>query len=168
VQTIKIPKDIIKNMRKTPDDELRKASEHLYYEIWMLNETVKISCPDNPVINNCIIESFGIHARCIRDFLFNTSAGKDDVLAIDYFDNTQEWRQYINKKTAALNKINKIRRVNKELVHLTYTRTDIKPDEKGWEKEEIVKEINALFKQFLKRVPKGRICDMLISFEKAI
>ena len=132
----------------------------------MLNETAKISCPNNLVANNCIVESFGIHARCICDFLFNTSGKKNYVLATDFFDNPQEWRQTIKNKTPSLNRINK--RASEELVHLTYTRTDVKPEEKGWKKEEILKEINALFKEFLRKVPKQRICDDLISFEKDI
>ena len=155
---------------KRPQDELRKASEHLFYEIWMLNITASIGWKRdsevNTVVNNCIVESFGIHARNLRDFFFNTSGKKDDILAVDFFDDPEEWSKYINKKSDILNKINK--RVGKELVHLTYTRIGKTPEEKIWEKGKIARDINRLFKDFLKRVPKERICERLILFERRI
>ena len=159
------------NMRtKRPKDELRQASEHLYYEIWMLNITAglgfKRDSEAKTVINNCIVESFGIHARNLRDFFFKTSGKEDDILAVDFFDDREEWSKYINRKRNILNEIN--RRVGKELVHLTYSRIGKTREEKIWKKGEIVKDINKLFKQFLKRVPKGRICEKLILFERTI
>lgn len=159
------------NMKtKRSEDLLREASEHLYYEIWMLNRTAPIGCKRdsevNTVINNCIVESFGIHARNLRDFFFNTSGKKDDILAVDFFDDPEEWSKYINRKSDILNEINK--RVGKELVHLTYTRIGKTPEEKIWQKGEIARDINRLFKDFLKRVPKERICERLILFERRI
>ena len=153
-------------MRRTRSDgKLRETSKHLYYEIWMLNEIAKIST-DNVIFNNSILESFGIHARCLYNFLFNTSGKQNYVLAIDFFDNPTEWSQILTNKPSLSNKINK--RVSEELVHLTYTRTDVKPEDKKWKREEILKEINALFKQFLLKAPKARLCDELISFGKHI
>lgn len=149
---------------KKSNDELKRVSEHLCYEIWMLNQTAKIGSPDNPIINNCFIESFGIHARCVCNFLFNTSGRKNYVLAIDFFDRPGEWRQYIKQKRSVLNMIN--RRVSEELVHLTYTRTRIKPEEKEWKRARILRKVNALFKDFLERVPRERLCDSLTLLER--
>lgn len=155
---------------KRSEDELRQASEHLYYEIWMLNITAGLGFERDAevktVINNCIVESFGIHARNLRDFFFKTSGKEDDMLAVDFFDDPEEWSKYINKKRNILNEIN--RRVGKELVHLTYSRIGKTPEEKIWKKGEIAKDINKLFKRFLKRVPKERICEKLILFERRI
>lgn len=125
----------------------------------MLNETAKIST-DNVIFNNSILESFGIHARCLYNFLFNISGKQNYVLAIDFFDNPTEWSQILTNKPSLSNKINK--RVSEELVHLTYTRIDVKPEEKGWKRKEILKEINTLFKEFLAKAPEARLSDELI------
>ncbi len=150
------------------NDELKKASKHLFYEIWMLNETSKIGS-ENTVKNNAYIESFGIHARCVLYFLRDETK-KDDMLATDFVENPQEWKEYIREKSEVLSNIlkNLNKRVNKELAHLTYARLEVKPEEKGWGRREIAKEINTLFKEFLERVPKERFCNEIIEFEKSI
>jgi len=152
--------------KRKAEEELKQASTHIYYEIWMLNETAKIVCPDNLVINNSLIESFGIHARCILDFLCKDTGKEDDILAIDFFDDPKEWSQYIKEKSSMLDEINT--RVGKELAHLTYARLKVTLEEKRWNKKKIVREINVLFKYFLEKIPKSKFCNELVQLENII
>lgn len=64
------------------------AREHLSYEIWMLRQTAGwlVSPPPDATLPtwNAYIESFGIHARALGDFLANRGRHHDDVLAKHY------------------------------------------------------------------------------------
>ena len=56
---------------RTPD-ELRKASDHLVYEYWMLNTSAEnLERPSlDEVTTNAFIESFTVHARVLIAFFF--------------------------------------------------------------------------------------------------
>ena len=126
------------------NEELKKVSEHLYYEIWMLNETSQLS-DSNTVKNNALIESFSIHARVLLDFLYKTQGRPDDTFATDFFDDPQKWQDYIQEKAEVLSEIK--RRVAKEIVHLTYKRLEVTPEEKKWDRPQICEDINEIFKK---------------------
>lgn len=80
------------------DEDLRQATEDLYYEWSMLAhgfdalEQKKLRPGDPPrddleqAVYNGLIESFGLHARIVVDFLRVDAedAGKNDVVAADY------------------------------------------------------------------------------------
>lgn len=58
---------------KRNDDELRAASDHLYYEIQMLRSTMALLATGafgESILSNALIESFTIHARALIHFLY--------------------------------------------------------------------------------------------------
>ena len=74
--------------KRKPQEILRKASDHLFYEIWMLQSVIKgiaSGIAGESIINNALLESFGIHARAVLDFLYSNKPKVDDVIAEDFF-----------------------------------------------------------------------------------
>jgi len=149
------------------------AKEHLYYEIMMVikaRNAIKqnyIIRAKNVIdlgltIRNALLESYLLHIRILIDFLINTERLKDDdVLAIDFFEDIDGWKAIIAPKKERLETLKK--RLNKELAHLTYTRANKKPEERGWTLNEH-KEILDLLKIFIKKVPERRIPEDLRNF----
>lgn len=92
------------------------AREHLSYEVWMLSETAKwlvSASPASPSPTwNAYVESFGIHARALSDFLANRGNYRDDVLA----------KHYAPKWTAEDPAPDLAKVVNKQVAHLTSVR----------------------------------------------
>jgi hypothetical protein len=112
----------------------RFAEEHVLYEAGMLNGlTVKLlnrHHQDDPVVENGLLESFTVHARLVRDFLYvDEPQYPTDAAAADYFDDDtwQETRPAMSERVAGINE-----RVGKEIVHLSYRRLDVDDEEKGW------------------------------------
>ena len=79
---------------KRSDDELREASDHLFYELWMLGRTARLLAMgvfgDGPV-KNAVLESFTIHARALLQFFFPSNPRSDDVIAADFLSNAVVW-----------------------------------------------------------------------------
>ncbi|MFH1788341.1 MAG: hypothetical protein ABH834_03060, partial [Candidatus Altiarchaeota archaeon] len=137
-----------KTRKERQNAELLAASKHMYYEFWMLGEALKKVCnPGDQQGLNCALESFGIHARVLTDFLFKSSGWEDDVLAIDYVNDPESWVNYINTKKGI--RVYLTKRVGKEIAHLTYTRLNIGSEEKNWDCAKIHKMITELFLEFL-------------------
>ena len=132
----------------------------------MLNKTASLSDTTDATKNNAYIESFGLHARVLLDFLYNTNGRSDDVLAVDFFDDPTEWIDSIEEKSEILEKVNP--RVGKELAHLTYKRLEVTPEEKEWDRSEICKDINETVKKFLDLVSEEKITDNLKKIGEAI
>ncbi|NQU77996.1 hypothetical protein HQ544_04850 [Candidatus Falkowbacteria bacterium] len=141
--------------------KLKDNCIHLYYEILMLNETAKLSDVNDGVKNNSYLESFTVHSRILIDFLFKPNRGreKNDIFAVDYFDESTDWD--IGEIPEILKKAKK--RVGKEIVHLTTSRVEVILDEKGWNRVEICKQINEKFTVFINSAPDKKISPALIS-----
>jgi hypothetical protein len=131
----------------------RFAEEHLLYEAGMLYEvTVKLMNrhhEDDPIVENALLESFGVHSRNLIDFLWRDKPMKGtDALASDY---AGEW-----KAPAMSERLSRVKgRVGKEMVHLSYNRLDVSEDEKGWQVLGIGPEITCAFGAFVTAVPTG-------------
>lgn len=141
--------------KKRSGEELREASDHLHYEIWMfisLANGLASGISGQGVINNALLESFTIHARLLLDFLYTEKPQKDDVIAQDFFDDPSIWHQVRPLKSEVLRKVH--RRVAKEVAHLTYARQDVTPETKPWPFVEIANEVNEVFSKFLSAAPK--------------
>jgi len=121
-------------------DTLRKASEHIYYEWRMLNET-SLFWADAPegYAKSALLESFLIHCRNLIYFLFASRKIKEDLLASDYLETwnsempqlLKDWKEKIHKYVA----------------HLSFDRN------KGivyWPVMELRQEINHLMHDFVK------------------
>ena len=70
------------------NDRKKYFEEHLFYEIWMLNETYKLldlptATISNAVIGNALIESYCCHARILIEF-FDKKHGADYYTTAPY------------------------------------------------------------------------------------
>jgi hypothetical protein len=129
----------------------RFAEEHLLYESGMLNEvTGKLMNrhhEDDPVVQNALLESFGIHNRNLIDFLWLDRPMKGtDAIARDWIEGWQA--PEMSERLA-----NVKHRVGKEMVHLSYNRLDVPEDEKGWTVLGIGPEVIGAFGKFATEVP---------------
>ena len=140
--------------KQRTQQELRDASDHLYYEIWMLTSLAKhmaSGITGEGFINNAFLESFTIHARGLLYFLYDEKPKPDDVIADDFFPTSQKWKEARPEKTEVLEKVHK--RVGKEVAHLTYARQDVTPEMKKWPFLQIANDIKVSFNEFLRIVP---------------
>jgi hypothetical protein len=137
--------------QRPPVERLRRfAEEHLLYEAGMLYEvTVKLMNrhhEDDLIVENALLESFGVHSRNLIDFLWLNKPMKDtDAIASDYVG---EWKAPTMSERLSLVKS----RVGKEMVHLSYNRLDVSEDEKGWQILGIGPEITGAFGMFVSAV----------------
>jgi hypothetical protein len=124
--------------RYTPSEiEKDRALGDVFYEIQQLWISTHLTT-DNPLVNNAFLESSLVHVRVLLDFFERSKRstwrdGKeyhenDDVLSVDYefearpINITEIYRQ----------------RLNKDLVHLAYSRGSRLPESRGWPREEVV------------------------------
>ena len=150
------------------DQELREASDHLHYEIWMLTSLahgIGSGIAGQGPIANALLESFVIHVRVLMDFLYNDNPQPDDVIAEDYFSSADEWRKMRPELTELL-KLSKWR-AGKEVVHLTYERLEVTPETKPWPFVQIVNEITSVINVFIQQVPKSKLGKQWEAVHKA-
>lgn len=101
---------------------------------------------DDLVLQNALLESFGIHARGLIDFLWLKQPMWDtDAIARDW---VEDWQAPAMSERLASVKV----RVGKEMVHLSYNRLDVAEDEKGWLVLGIGPEIIGAFAKFATEV----------------
>lgn len=124
-------------MTRSDAELMRWAHEHLVYEAAMLFHAVdkfatkQLSDQDH----NAFLESFAIHVRCLRDFLWGSRRknNPEDAFAFDFFD-PGVWEQARPPLPDALCAIEgDRRRIGREIVHLTYHRLDIQAETKDWD-----------------------------------
>lgn len=100
---------------------------------------------------SALLESFLLHVRNLRDFLFRDSSNhKDDVLAVDYFILQEDWRKIRPPMGKYLNGLRE--RINKALAHISYTRLDYRMD-KLWNVEQIKNDLTLPWNAFLNAIP---------------
>jgi hypothetical protein len=143
--------------RKTrTKEELRKASDHLYYEFWMLHSLASglaSGIAGQGPLHNALIESFVIHVRALIDFLYPNRPKADAVIAADFFNTQKEWDKLRPDQSKILKKAK--RRAHKEVAHLSYDRQKVTMEEKGWNFLEISLEIQEVMKIFLTNINKN-------------
>lgn len=132
------------------------AYSHLSYEIEMFvlsYEKLK-NGNLNQYENNATLEVLLIHARCLLDFLYPPeSKHKDDVIIDNFFDNN-DFKKIMPKSLNISNYLR--RRTGKEIVHLTYNRLEIDPEQKKWNFQEIHDQIISVLNIFFNLLPKER------------
>ncbi len=99
---------------------------------------------------NAMLECFLIHTRCLADF-FCKKRTKDDVIAGDYFSDTEEWKRVDLTPYLKAN----MPRLNKALAHLSYERLDFERNKK-WNVSQIRKDIESMWDKFLGKLPASR------------
>src|SRR5581483_4963553 len=123
-------------MSRSDEELLRWAHEHLIYEAAMLSHAVekfanrRLSDQDH----NAFLESFAIHVRCLRDFLWGERKKNNpgDAFAFDFCD-PGIWERARPTLPGALRAIDADLRIGREIVHLTYHRLDIRAETKDWD-----------------------------------
>jgi len=113
-------------------DQLKETLGHVYYEIVQLTETLQDA--NSVSLNNALVESRLIHVRALLDFFQKKTRSKkkgkelDDVLSIDYG---------FAHQTVSI-PLPYQERLNKDLAHLTYSRSQRLPKEKPWPYKQVV------------------------------
>lgn len=154
------------------DDERRKASEHVAYEIERPCGTVQDiqqihldhHAGRNPSqwTRDALVESWTIHLRNTMHFLRGTEARTSDILAEDYFDGSQ-WYDLLTAipgRSAVVAGVDEAQldwRINKEIVHLTYNRIGITPEQKLWPIGEISRHLGRDLLVFVEHVAATRV-----------
>lgn len=134
-------------------EELRQASNHLFYEIWMfqtLAQGMASGIAGEGAINNALLESFAIHVRALIGFFYSENPRGDDIIAEDFFPNPEDWISQRPLKAELLDRAKK--RADKEVAHLTYTRLDVTPEQKPWEFLKVFNDLQVLIQTFLDNV----------------
>jgi hypothetical protein len=135
---------------KIPQDQLIAFSgEHLYYEIVMLYGVVDylLKGTDNMIVYNALLESFVIHASNILDFFYKPQIKEDDAKAIHYMDHPKSWTALLPPQEIHFKDFTKKR--SQWVVHLSYKRLEVLPEQKRWGAPKITKEIKKLVNLFL-------------------
>lgn len=103
-----------------------------------------------------VMETFLLHTRILRDFLFKNDGNKrnpDDVLAVDFFNQPQDWSETRPSLGSYLSAERQYHRLNKALSHLSYERINYEKTGKAWDIGAIWKEIGEVWNEFLKALP---------------
>jgi len=107
------------------------------------------------VRRNALIESYAVHLRALLDFFFldEPVRKKTDILAVDYFEDPNEWIE--NRPEMSQEQLKEIKdRVSKEVAHITINRIDKPPSERVWpviEFKEIVLNAKSIFDSYVDR-----------------
>jgi len=144
--------------------ELEDAAGHVVHEMRMLflitDNYQALASPSEDWIDDMALESFLVHYRNIRDFLFPTSSIKhlsprykkialDTVLALDF--NPQGWHYEAKDWREVVG--NERERLNKRLSHLSYSRSRYDPQ---WPLEEMREALASEFNRFLESLPSDK------------
>lgn len=122
-----------------PDQEERlKGLDNLFYEIQQLLYTTGPAI-GHRVIDNALLESRLIHVRTLLDVFAHGEREKDDVLAAHYG---------FPVSPIALDS-GYFERLNKDLAHLTYSRTRRSASAKGWPTTVVVVPVLQRCKEFI-------------------
>ena len=145
------------NRKRRSAEELQRASDHLWYEVWMLNVCAKrlIGGVHDQGIKNAVIESFAIHARALIHFLDpKPRIYPKDVLAEDFFPTEHDWNKNRLTMPSSLDLVRF--RVGTEIAHLSYGRQAVV--DKTWDSQ-IAEDLIKVVKLFYELVDKGLLGD---------
>jgi hypothetical protein len=105
-------------------------------------------------LQNALLESFTVHARALLDFLYGPRHKRDDALASDFFDDDM-WEQQRPPLSGRLGDLN--HRVGKEIAHLTYSRSKVTDEAKGWQIVPMYLDLAGVVGLFIQLVPEKTI-----------
>jgi hypothetical protein len=134
--------------------DLPKASEHLLYEVEMLQRTVHLIVVTAPgTTKNALIESFLVHARLVAQFLGWNRVKKprfDDVLA-EHFSSS--WSAGAEPAAIASTHAS----IAKRVVHLSYARGHASVDRHPWDFPAISLTLLGKVAEFIQQVPAANL-----------
>ncbi len=134
----------------TPTRLFKFSEEHLYYEVWMLYGVTQMlqRGTTNLYIYNALLESFVVHASTILDFFYKPQINPNEAKAVHYVSDPREWEKVLLPYNQHFKEFNVKR--NQWVMHLSYKRLDVKPQDKRWGAFKITEQIRALFDEFLR------------------
>ncbi len=146
--------------RMTDQQLLDYSGEHLMHELSMLWETTEIlrERKEGTAEYVAILESFAIHLRNLIDFFYRPGLD-DDVVARNFLDLAVNWTPI---EPPSLTKAHK--RANKELSHLTRSRISGNPPEKAWDTSGLLKDIEAIAKEFAAKASANKLHPKVAEF----
>jgi hypothetical protein len=152
------------------DAELQAYSvKHLYYEVWMLQETAKrllhdMTIHQDRVMKNAMVESCCIHARALSAFLYpERFARRDgDVTAEAYVLNMATWLDERGEMPDILVIVKD--RTGKEIAHLTTDRKEYDDPDKEWPLDEIVAALRAQLKSFIGHAAPVKLSEFVVGY----
>lgn len=143
--------------RKITKYTLEKATEHLYYEaktFYQTLELLKLALLKQPRCQtevNILLDAFAIHTRNLFDFFYPKKNFKpDDMLVSHYVDKPSNYGRNKTKKKD-LRFI--LRKVDKQVVHLTYARNRYNPKTKPWPYVDIGEKMSKTLIAFYEALP---------------
>lgn len=146
--------------RRVTKESLKKATEHLLYEIEMFYQTLALlTQPRNQIEVNILLDSFTLHLRNLFYFFYPIQKSRknpkikfknDDMFAFDYIDKPGYFRRNKTKKKD-LRFI--LRKVDKQVTHLTYTRNRYNLKTKSWPFIDIGKKMTKTLISFYDSLP---------------
>ena len=140
------------------DKELKETAEDpIVYEVDMLRQCASVlSKPLDQLTQNIALESFLVHVRNLREFLYGAGTNRDDVVAGDFFPGPGQWED-INIRPPMPKVIEANReRLNKALAHVSYSRLKYKGPAKAWPSQQMASELIAVVRVFLRHLPQDR------------
>jgi hypothetical protein len=143
----------------TPQQLKEFSGEHLYYEIRMLYGVLDIFKDQEKIkdrfIYNALIESFVIHTQIILDFFYVPQMKPDDAKAIHFVRDVTIWKEALPPYERYFRKFN--RRRSREVVHLSYSRLEVKGEDKTWYPEKTTEHIKLIVDLFLEHADPDRL-----------
>jgi hypothetical protein len=146
-----------KRLYRTPE-QLREASKHLAYEVWMFESTCRaLEAGGQPDAVRCaLLESFAIHTRILLDVFYRTTSSyPDDMLAADFFPDATGWSKTQEDIPEPLRDAQG--RANKEIAHLSYERLDRRPDDWHWNITLMRNAMSVVVAEFCRTVPPAHL-----------
>lgn len=146
--------------RRITKESLKKATEHLLYETGMFYQTLALlTQPRHQFEVNLLLDSFALHSRNLFYFFYPIQKSKknpkikfknDDMFAFDYIDKPGNFRRGKTKKKD-LKLI--LRKVDKQVAHLTYARNRYNLKTKSWPFIDIGKKLTKTLAAFYDSLP---------------
>jgi hypothetical protein len=126
-------------------EELSTGLDHVFYE---MSQLVFLADKGSPIkgFDNAVLESRLIHVRNLLDFFEHPPTPNDDILCC-HFDFSSS-RVSIEQKYRD--------RLNKDLSHLTYSRTRRSRSEKLWPHKEVILPLLKRCRSFAERLLENR------------
>jgi len=141
---------------------LQYSEEHLMHELSMLWETADAlpQHKEGSVVYTALLESFATHLRNLIEFFFFGENG-DYVRAKHFFDIPPAWSP---SRSPDMNKLHG--RASNEVSHLTTRRISGNPPEKVWAVAQILREIEAVARDFAARASDKKVHAKVREFLK--
>lgn len=131
---------------------LKKSTEHLYYEVsTFYSILIRLTNPKDQAEINILLDAFAIHTRNIFDFFYpKKQIKKDDMLVTDFLINKKFFN---NNKTKKRDLFFIVRKTDKQVAHLTYSRNRYSKKNKSWSFVLIGQKIHKTLSAFYDSLP---------------